>query len=88
MKQSNAYLKRVSNLTRSSSLAVGLLVSLQSSAAPVAITVPNGDFESPVLNASNIWSSPIPSWANSSPAPGVVLPNSTLPPVSHGNQYA
>lgn len=42
----------------------------------------------PTLNTSNIWYSPIPGWANSTPAPGVVLPNATLPPVSQGFQYA
>ena len=88
MKLPNVYLKLISNLAQLFSVAVGLLISLSVSAAPVAITVPNGDFESPVLNSSNIWSSPIPSWANSSPAPGVVYPNATLPPVSQGYQYA
>jgi len=56
-------------------------------APPVLLPLNNADFESPTLSPGNNWSSPVPGWANSSPAPGVAYPVGGMPAASSGNQY-
>jgi len=63
-------------------------LALGAAAAPIAVPLVNPDFESPVLAYNSNWSSPIPGWANSTPAPGVTFCVGNMPPASHGNQYA